>query len=71
MNARIRYNHSHAVSPRMDMAFLDQCFIDNKKMVCELILGIAKAVPGFHALSGRDYRGGKVLVEDIDAFERG
>ena len=70
MNARIKYNHSHAISPRMDMAFLDECFIDNKKMVCGLILGIAKYIPGFHALLGRDYRGEKVLVEDIDAFGR-
>lgn len=67
MNARVRYNYT--VSPRMDMAFLDECFIHNKKMVCELILEIARRVPRLHALLGRDYRGKRVWIENIDAFE--
>ena len=68
MNARIRYNYT--VSPLMDMAFLDECFIANKKAVCELILEIARRVPRFYAVSGRDYRGKKVWIEDVDAFEK-
>jgi hypothetical protein len=56
----------------MDMVFFDECFINNKKKVFELILGIAKHVSGFCALFCRDYRGKTVFIEEqnYDAFER-
>lgn len=72
MKVRIKYNYDSS-SPRMDMAFFDECFINNKKKFYELILGIAKYVPGFCALFCRDYRGKTVFVEEQtydDAFER-